>query len=72
MHLDAYLSRSRHGIFYFRWPLPKHHSSDKRTSLRLSLRTRCPKLAGQLARHLASPAPRRSPPRPVSGALCGS
>ena len=54
MHLNAYLSRSRHGIFYFRWPLPKRPNQDKRSSLRLSLRTRCPKLAGQLARHLAS------------------
>jgi len=54
MHLNAYLSRSRHGLFYFRWPLPKQPNQDKRSSLRLSLRTRCPKLAGQLARHLAS------------------
>lgn len=54
MHLDAYLSRSRHGIFYFRWPMPKCQNNVKRTSLRLSLGTRCPKLAGQLARYLAS------------------
>jgi len=54
MHLDAYLYRSRHSIFYFRWPLPKAPDSANRASIRLSLGTRCPKLAGQLARHLAS------------------
>ena len=56
MVLPAYLSRSRHGIFYFRWPLPSAKGCAYRTTLRLSLRTRCPKRAGVLARHLASSA----------------
>ena len=52
MKLAAYLSRSRHGIFYFRWPIP--HAPESRHSLRISLQTRCPKRAGILSRHLAS------------------
>ena len=56
MLFPAYLSRSRHGIFYFRWPLPSAKGSAGRTTLRLSLSTRCPKRAGVLARHLASSA----------------
>ena len=53
MMLSSYLSRSRHGVFYFRWPLPPS-KEGKRTTARLSLRTRCPDRAGALARHLAS------------------
>lgn len=53
MKLSAYVSPSRHGIYYFRWPLPVGED-HKRTSIRLSLRTRCPNYAGDLARHLAS------------------
>ncbi len=53
MKLSAYLSPSRHGIYYFRWPLPLAESC-KRTSVRISLRTRCPDRAGDLARYLAS------------------
>ena len=52
MKLAAYLSRSRHGVFYFRWPIPNAPVSQQR--LRISLQTRCPKRAGLLARHLAS------------------
>ena len=53
MKLSAYLSPSRHGVFYFRWPLP---SADRqsRSTVRISLRTKCPDRAGDLARHLAS------------------
>ena len=55
MKLNAYLSRSRHGIYYFRWPLPpRHDERPRRATLRLSLRTRCPKSAGEMARHLSS------------------
>ncbi|WP_425320956.1 DUF6538 domain-containing protein [Acuticoccus sediminis] len=54
MKLDAYLSPSRHGIFYFRWPLPPARDRSGRATVRLSLRTRCPKRASQLARHLSS------------------
>ncbi|WP_348774605.1 DUF6538 domain-containing protein [Ruegeria atlantica] len=59
MKLHAYLSLSRHGIYYFRWPLPdtrsKPHTrpSTTRRTIRVSLRTRCPKEAGTLARRLA-------------------
>ena len=59
MKLHAYLSLSRHGIYYFRWPLPdtrpNPHTEPNtaRRTLRVSLRTRCPKEAGTLARRLA-------------------
>lgn len=54
MKLDSYLARSRHAVFYFRWPIPRTTKTDKRETLRLSLSTRCPKLAVELARHLSS------------------
>jgi hypothetical protein len=54
MRLNAYLSPSRHGFFHFRWPLPCTPSHPKPATLRLSLRTRCPREAGELARYLAS------------------
>ena len=53
MMLSSYLSPSRHGIFYFRWPIGTENDG-KRSSIRISLRTRCPDRAGDLARHLAS------------------
>lgn len=53
MMLSSYLSPSRHGVFYFRWPLPPSEGG-KRSSVRISLRTKCPDRAGDLARHLAS------------------
>jgi integrase len=53
MKLSAYLGHSRHGIYYFRWPLPVG-DNQKRQTIKLSLRTRCPDHAGDLARHLAS------------------
>lgn len=53
MRLAAYLSRSRHGVFYFRWPIPPRlHPSRKRSHVRLSLRTRCPDTALRLSRAL--------------------
>lgn len=49
----AYLSRSRHGVFYFRWPLaPATHPQRLRTDVKLSLGTRCPRMALILARRL--------------------
>lgn len=54
MKLHAYLSQSRHGVFYFRWPLTVAPDPAKRRTVRLSLRTRCPKVAGRLARDLSS------------------
>ena len=53
MKLSSYLSHSRHGIYYFRWPLPCLEDQPRAT-IRLSLKTRCPKRAGDLALHLAS------------------
>lgn len=53
MMLSSYLSPSRHGAYYFRWPIPPS-KEGKRTTVRISLRTRCPDRAGDLARHLAS------------------
>ena len=53
MMLSSYLSPSRHGVYYFRWPIPPS-KEGKRTTVRISLRTRCPDRAGDLARHLAS------------------
>lgn len=53
MKLSSYLTCSRHGIFYFRWPIPPY-IEGKRSSVRISLRTRCPNHAGDLARYLAS------------------
>lgn len=53
MKLSAYLSPSRHGIFYFRWPLP-HSGREKRSTVKVSLRTRCPHQAADLARYLAA------------------
>lgn len=38
MRLSAYLSQSRHGVFYFRWPIPHHlHPEQKRSDMRISL-----------------------------------
>lgn len=46
----TYLTRSRHHIFYFRWPLPDAFRQAGRTShIKLSLRTREPKEALRLA-----------------------
>ena len=53
MMLSSYLTPSRHGVYYFRWPIPS--SLDKgRTTVRISLGTRCPDRASDLARFLAS------------------
>lgn len=53
MKLSAYLSPSRHGVYYFRWPLPQAEDQRRKT-VRVSLRTKCPNHAGDLARYLAS------------------
>lgn len=54
MRLNAYLSSSRHGMFYFRWPVPSSPDQPKLTTVRLSLRTRCPRQAREMARYLAT------------------
>lgn len=49
----TYLARSENGIFYVRWPLPKHlHPQNKASAIKLSLKTREPKKALRLARML--------------------
>lgn len=53
MKLSAYLSLSRHGVYYVRWPHPPSGSRHRET-VRISLCTRCPERAADLARHLAS------------------
>lgn len=54
MRLAAYLCTSRHGIFYFRWPLPiDRHPARKRGHVKVSLGTREPGDARYLARLLA-------------------
>ncbi len=53
MRLASYLSTSRHGVFYFRWPLPANlHPQRKRLCIRVSLETRCPATAEWLSRLL--------------------
>jgi hypothetical protein len=54
MRLAAYLTASRHGIFYFRYPLPiANHPTQKRGHVKVSLSTREPRLARHLARLLS-------------------
>ena len=53
MRLAAYLFTSRHGIFYFRFPVPKEcHPAQKRRHIKVSLSTREPREARRLARLL--------------------
>lgn len=51
MRIAAHLCTSRHGVFYFRWPLPRHlHPAGKATDIKVSLGTRLPHIAEQLSR----------------------
>lgn len=53
MRNASYLSLSRHGIFYFRWPIPKGiHPHGKASHVRMSLGTRLPIEAQRLSRIL--------------------
>lgn len=53
MHNPHYLTISRHHVFYFRFPIPEHlHPQRKRTDIKLSLKTRNPRKALQIARIL--------------------
>ena len=53
MRIPAYLVRSRHGIFYFRWPIPPAlHPRKQRSQIKLSLATRDPAQALPIARYL--------------------
>jgi integrase len=50
MHNPSYLIRSRHNVYYYRRPLlPAFIRPGKTTHIKLSLKTRCPKEALQLA-----------------------
>jgi hypothetical protein len=41
MQIASYLGQSRHGVYYFRWPLPRHlHPYGRASQIRVSLRTR--------------------------------
>lgn len=51
MFNPAYLVKSRCGIFYIRWPIPKQlHPQKKASALKLSLQTRDPRKALRLSR----------------------
>ncbi|MBX9469460.1 MAG: hypothetical protein KL839_17090 [Rhizobium sp.] len=53
MFVPTYLLKSRHGLFYFRWPLPKQlHPRGKAETIKLSLQTRDPQKALRLSRPL--------------------
>jgi hypothetical protein len=53
MFNPSYLCRSRHGVYYLRWPLTKvPNDSGRSTTIKLSIGTRDPKLALILVRSL--------------------
>jgi len=53
MRNPSYLIKSRHSIYYFRYPLPKAlQQRDAANRISISLNTRCPKQALQLAKAL--------------------
>lgn len=53
MHHAARLGASRHGIFYFRWPIPaRMHPEGRRSDVKVSTGTRCPRTARKLSWHL--------------------
>ncbi|MEM1151211.1 MAG: hypothetical protein AAGI03_11750 [Pseudomonadota bacterium] len=53
MRHATYLCCSRHGIYYFRWPLPPTiHPHGKRSDVKVSTGLRCPKAALELSRLL--------------------
>lgn len=55
MRLAAYLCTSRHGIFYFRFPIPADGiRGGKRSHIKLSLGTRDPREALKIARFLGA------------------
>lgn len=53
MQIPSYLTKSRHGLYYFRFPIPsRFHPDRKQSCIRLSLDTRCPREGLHLARAL--------------------
>lgn len=53
MRLCSFLSVSRHGIYYFRYPFINEYNGI-RNSIKLSLKTRCPKIAKSYAIQLGA------------------
>lgn len=54
MGVPTYLTVSRHGIYYLRWPLPQSlHPLGKASDIKVSLRTRDQREALRLSRYLA-------------------
>lgn len=53
MRLCSFLSTSRHGVFYFRYPFTNERNGA-RNSIKLSLKTRCPKTAKSYAIQLGA------------------
>ncbi|MDQ0423309.1 integrase [Peteryoungia aggregata LMG 23059] len=54
MFNPSYLVKSRCGVFYLRWPIPKQlHPQKKASTLKLSLQTRDPRKALRLSRSLS-------------------
>lgn len=51
--LHSYLSKSRHGVYYFRWELPKRFPIDARKWIKISLQTKCSNEATELVRYLS-------------------
>lgn len=48
--LPLHLSKSRHGVYYFRWPIPAHlHPVGKRSDVKVSTGLRCPRMARKAA-----------------------
>ncbi|MDP3408039.1 DUF6538 domain-containing protein [Bosea sp. (in: a-proteobacteria)] len=59
MFNPAYLQRSKSGIFYLRWPIPRRlHPANKPSTLRISLKTRDPKAALGISRSISRSADR--------------
>jgi integrase len=53
MMIPSYLATSRHGLYYFRFPIPSRlHPECKQSCIRFSLDTRCPREALHIARAL--------------------
>ena len=51
MRIAAHLCRSRQGVFYFRWPLPRQvRQTGSATDIKISLGTRLPDVAAYLSR----------------------
>lgn len=61
MGAPAHLVRSRHGVFYLRWPIPAGlHPAQKASDVKISLRTKERKDALRLSRYLGYEADRIS------------